>query len=58
MRSSLIAISLLLLTAGSALAQAANSAGTQCPNGQAYDATSQKCVANGSVNTAKSSSGY
>jgi hypothetical protein len=58
MRSSLIAISLLLLTAGSALAQAANSAGTQCPNGQAYDAAKQKCVANGSTNTAKSNSGY
>jgi hypothetical protein len=58
MRSLLIATSLFLLAAGSSLAQTANSAGTQCPNGQAYDAAKQKCVANGSTNTAKSNSGY
>jgi hypothetical protein len=49
MRALLIAVSLILLTAGTAFAQS-----TACPTGQTYDQAQKKCVGG----AAKSSSGY
>jgi len=54
MRILLLAVSLIAVTAATALAQT----GTSCPTGQTYDQTQKKCVSASGTNSGKSNSGY